>query len=135
MDCENCRHLTVVGLHDTGPWRAAGTGSTPLSPVESYLSLESCYSTSHTARRLARWGHIWLTRCRYTVGEKLFDLQLLSQCGSRRFRADPSLAYTCMLLGRQTGNEQRNKHHCPRHPLRSLHWLGRLTLRGSMIIW
>ena len=19
MDCENCRHLTVVGLHDTGP--------------------------------------------------------------------------------------------------------------------
>ena len=20
MDCENCRHLTVVGLHDTGPW-------------------------------------------------------------------------------------------------------------------
>ena len=21
MDCENCRHLTVVGLHDTGPRR------------------------------------------------------------------------------------------------------------------
>ena len=21
MDCEDCRHLTVVGLHDTGPWR------------------------------------------------------------------------------------------------------------------
>ena len=20
MDYENCRHLTVVGLHDTGPW-------------------------------------------------------------------------------------------------------------------
>ena len=20
MDCENRRHLTVVGLHDTGPW-------------------------------------------------------------------------------------------------------------------
>ena len=20
MTCENCRHLTVVGLHDTGPW-------------------------------------------------------------------------------------------------------------------
>ena len=20
MDCENCRYLTVVGLHDTGPW-------------------------------------------------------------------------------------------------------------------
>ena len=20
MDCENCRHLTAVGLHDTGPW-------------------------------------------------------------------------------------------------------------------
>ena len=19
MDCENCRHLTIVGLHDTGP--------------------------------------------------------------------------------------------------------------------
>ena len=23
MDCENCRHLTVVGLHDTGPMCAA----------------------------------------------------------------------------------------------------------------
>ena len=22
MDCENCRHLTVVGLHVTGPWAA-----------------------------------------------------------------------------------------------------------------
>ena len=20
MDCEDCRHLTVVDLHDTGPW-------------------------------------------------------------------------------------------------------------------
>ena len=20
LDCESCRHLTVVGLHDTGPW-------------------------------------------------------------------------------------------------------------------
>ena len=20
LDCENCRHLTIVGLHDTGPW-------------------------------------------------------------------------------------------------------------------
>ena len=20
MDCGNCRHLTVVGLHETGPW-------------------------------------------------------------------------------------------------------------------
>ena len=20
MDCENCRHLTIVGLHDTGLW-------------------------------------------------------------------------------------------------------------------
>ena len=22
MDCEDCRHLTVVGLHNTGPWSA-----------------------------------------------------------------------------------------------------------------
>ena len=27
MDCENCRHLTVVGLHDTGPWRLGRTKS------------------------------------------------------------------------------------------------------------
>ena len=26
LDCENCRYLTVVGLHDTGPW------SRPCSP-------------------------------------------------------------------------------------------------------
>ena len=21
LDCENCRHLTILGLHDSGPWR------------------------------------------------------------------------------------------------------------------
>ena len=26
LDCENCRHLTVVGLHDTGPRSALGLG-------------------------------------------------------------------------------------------------------------
>ena len=25
MDCESCRHLTVVGLHDTSPWRLSKT--------------------------------------------------------------------------------------------------------------
>ena len=24
LDCENCRHLTVVGLHDTGTWCCSG---------------------------------------------------------------------------------------------------------------
>ena len=28
LDCENCRHLTVVGLHDTGPWTALSIEST-----------------------------------------------------------------------------------------------------------
>ena len=26
LDCENCRHLTVVGLHDTGPRSLLGRG-------------------------------------------------------------------------------------------------------------
>ena len=27
LDCENCRHLTVVSLHDTGPWKKIHTKS------------------------------------------------------------------------------------------------------------
>ena len=29
LDCENCRHLTVVGLHDTGPRFSTGRPSSP----------------------------------------------------------------------------------------------------------
>ena len=31
MDCEDCRHLTVVGLHDTGPWLTSPS-TDPLAP-------------------------------------------------------------------------------------------------------
>ena len=40
MDCENCRHLTVVGLHDTGPRSLIVTVSflrLPLSAVVSFI--------------------------------------------------------------------------------------------------
>ena len=30
LDCENCRHLTVVDLHDTGPWTHLSLWSCPL---------------------------------------------------------------------------------------------------------
>ena len=37
---ENCRHLTVVGLHDTGPW------STSLSPIKTtYFKKNNLIST------------------------------------------------------------------------------------------
>ena len=41
MDCENCLHLTVVGLHDTGPWlltaATAGLATHPHSKNRSAL--------------------------------------------------------------------------------------------------
>ena len=37
LDCENCRHLTVVGLHDTGPWFGSGMSD-----------VHSCYPTIGT---------------------------------------------------------------------------------------
>ena len=38
MDCENCRHLTVVRLHNAGPW-AANTLPV-LWPVQSMVKTE-----------------------------------------------------------------------------------------------
>ena len=38
MDCEDCRHLTVVGLHDTGPWYAASE-----SPCTSTTAVSGCF--------------------------------------------------------------------------------------------
>ena len=33
LDCENCRHLTVVGLHDTGPWSSTAAWKSPVVMV------------------------------------------------------------------------------------------------------
>ena len=56
LDCDNCRHLTVVGLHDTGPWYSRVSVKTDLA----------------------------LCACTVTGRDKKFDPQLLSQHGSTR---------------------------------------------------
>ena len=38
-DCENCRHLTVVGLHDTGPWGNRSTSWLRISGASLCVSL------------------------------------------------------------------------------------------------
>ena len=45
LDCENCSHLTVVGLHDTGPWW----------PLEFFnASFPAC--NAHRTQGCAQWG-------------------------------------------------------------------------------
>ena len=47
MDCENCRHLTVVGLHDTGPWirGVKATVATHGIPPTQALQIENFFFT------------------------------------------------------------------------------------------
>ena len=57
-DCENCRHLTVVGLHDTGPWSPSSVYSyclvglvakaSALRPAD--LGLDSCFFLGNFSR-------------------------------------------------------------------------------------
>ena len=72
--------------------------------VESYQWLKNWHSSGYPARRLALEGQCWdwSARCQYAVTgcDGKFGLQLLSQCGGTQNCADPSLRYTCMLLGR-----------------------------------
>ena len=39
MDCENCRHLTVVGLHDTGPCVEDRQAMQPISEDTQHVPL------------------------------------------------------------------------------------------------
>ena len=79
LDCENCRHWTVVGLHDTDPWGRFSVSPWILFRVESYQWPRNRYSSSFPARHPAfldqRWD--WLASC-----DRMFDPQFLSQCSS-----------------------------------------------------
>ena len=79
LDCENCRHLTVVGFRDTGPWCLQGVRSSR-QPLTWWCC--SC----PTARCLVILGQCqdWLARCPYTVtrSDGKFALRLMCQGGS-----------------------------------------------------
>ena len=52
MDCEDCRHLTVVGLHDTGPWNSL------LRTGFELTSLQGGLVSALSARQIERHMHI-----------------------------------------------------------------------------
>ena len=59
LDCENCRHLTVVGLHDTGPWllsRCWANVSYHQPPTQFWRSwpFSACQSTAR-----CKWGALY----------------------------------------------------------------------------
>ena len=41
MDCENCRHLTVVGLRDTGPWWSVVLHNLGFTKLLEYIDVSS----------------------------------------------------------------------------------------------
>ena len=104
LDCENCRHLTVVGFHDTGPWVQFSLTAWHFfffffPHVESrqwvtnwyfsgYPACESQTGTSAatqpSAWRLQDRLCDWLARYQHTVigYDKKLSLQLLSHSGS-----------------------------------------------------
>ena len=51
LDCENCRHLTVAGLHDTGPW----TSHVSDSYVHGAMMVGHLPSGQFT---VSRWNHL-----------------------------------------------------------------------------
>ena len=81
LDCENCRHLTVVGLLDTGPW----PDHTPVA-LKPYGSLGELRCTATCIEET--WVSIWRTRrrrhqwlySRYSSGSPARRPALLGQC-------------------------------------------------------
>ena len=113
LDCENCRHLTVVGLHDTGPWttlcvsysvwlsgshgRAGGmtsastagdTGIEPLLPRLNHSTLVAALSGAWRYRVSVRTDWPRITK---TGWDRECDLPVLSQCCSTSTRSMPCL--------------------------------------------
>ena len=80
LDCENCRHLTVVGLHDTGPW---GYGFTARSD----------------------WPGVYMLWLGETVS---FMCVCLSVAAHKIFWADCFLSYTLHVAG-ALSNQGRKK--------------------------
>ena len=88
LDCENCRHLTVVGLHDTGPrfgngrrvWGEAGIRQLCFSfPRESsgwFRSRTSCYLISVTPPTTGQVGSALNTKS-YLTGASCTTYRLV----------------------------------------------------------
>ena len=73
--------------------------------------LNNWHSSGYPARRLGqRWD--WLARCQYTSSEveSWICSFYLSAAARQIIRADPSLRYTRMLLGREATNKQHLLH-------------------------
>ena len=59
VGCEDCRHLTVVGFHDTGPWTAL---------VIPDQLVPSCFSSASVSRlQLLRGRPLFLFPCGFQV--------------------------------------------------------------------
>ena len=52
MDCENCRHLTVVGLHDTGPWLHSFKTNVSVSGVFDFRNYQTISETTKRYQKL-----------------------------------------------------------------------------------
>ena len=57
LDCENCRHLTVVGLHDTDPWSPFGVWWQN-AVVDNQCKTKSGHAVSMRSYSLRSWVEI-----------------------------------------------------------------------------
>ena len=72
MDCENCRHLTVIGLHDTGPRTAQ---------VRRVHSVKKRKFRRNSNSRLLPQGTNTTGRACHTAGEPATLRESLPHCG------------------------------------------------------
>ena len=70
FDCEDCRHLTVVSLHDTGPWWPSTPGNVQCSCLAGTIcQLAVGASQCKKENYSLRWGELYSEHlnCRYVV--------------------------------------------------------------------
>ena len=93
LDCQNCRHLTVVGLHDTCPW--TNTGVEVLNDTQLLWRWDCCQKSIRFFKALLlcvvwvghRWGVCTDRRCLLLVSVEVKRQIVLPSGRSARFAA------------------------------------------------
>ena len=97
MDCENCRHLTVVGLHDAGPWVRF--------PLASWVLFQASDSKTSTPVLPCQVPVVLGSDLGLGEIESLICKFYLSVAARTPFGTDPSLALHIALATNQQANK------------------------------
>ena len=91
FNCENCHHLTVVGLHDAGPWWSCCD-----SNWKDWCS--SGYPARCFVFRSQCWDWLAWCQCAATEWDAKLHMKRLSQCGLYKLRKTGNMKLGCFRV-------------------------------------